>query len=462
MRPRQFWVYMTIYISILLMLFLINYSGYKTGEIHKTLTDLFKSLYFQFVVLQIIVLWIWASFNSGSAIRDEVSDKTYDFFRMFPISASKKAVGILAGKNLIALLVAGCNFVIMSALGIAGGLNPALLLQMILIIVSVAILANSGALLISINPKGKKNKGGIIGFILIAFFLGPMIINGVFELAGTENIEKAPGRFFEFELPVLILTSAVVLYFSWWCIKGILRKFTFEDEPVFTRKGAMVFLLGYELVLLGLFYHYLKNIPPTFSAKEFYLLFLLASMGPVLLIPPSSIRSMDRYLEYAGFLINKTQGAFKLPRFLLYSNLSLWLGLSVIWACFVSFSSYLVKLPFVDNLLVIAASLSFYIFIILLLETNVLISPYAPKIGVLLAFILGVYVILPLILSGIFDIEFLVALSPFGYYMYIFNEREHDFALDVLVIIVNLLLCIAPAVIILNRYTNVIRARQRM
>jgi hypothetical protein len=121
-----------------------------------------------------------------------------------------------------------------------------------------------------------------------------------------------------------------------------------------------------------------------------------------------------------------------------------------------------VKLPFVDNLLVIAASLSFYIFIILLLETNVLISPYAPKIGVLLAFILGVYVILPLILSGIFDIEFLVALSPFGYYMYIFNEREHDFALDVLVIIVNLLLCIAPAVIILNRYTNVIRARQRM
>jgi hypothetical protein len=215
-------------------------------------------------------------------------------------------------------------------------------------------------------------------------------------------------------------------------------------------------------VLLGLFYHYLKNIPPTFSTKEFYLLFLLASMGPALLIPPSSIRSMDRYLEYAGFLIHKTQGAFKLPRFLLYSNLSLWLGLSVIWACFVSFSSYLVKLPFADNLLVIAASLSFYIFIILLLETNVLISPYAPKIGVLLAFILGVYVILPLILSGIFDIEFLAAHSPFGYYMYIFNENGHDFALDVLVIIVNLLLCIAPAVIIWSRYTNVIRARQRM
>ena len=123
MRPRQFWIYMTIYISTLLMIFLINYSGYKNEVMYSTAADLFKSLYYQFLVLQIIVLWIWGSFNSGSAIRDEVFDKTYDFFRMLPLSARLKAAGIMVGKNLIVILLGVCNFVLLVVFGIAGNLN---------------------------------------------------------------------------------------------------------------------------------------------------------------------------------------------------------------------------------------------------------------------------------------------------------------------------------------------------
>ena len=112
MRPRQFWIYMSIYLALLLMIFLINYSGYKNQVMYDSFIVLNKSLFFQFLVLQILVLCIWASFNSSSAIREEVTDKTYDFFRMLPIPARSKMAGILVGKNLVALLLAFVNFIL--------------------------------------------------------------------------------------------------------------------------------------------------------------------------------------------------------------------------------------------------------------------------------------------------------------------------------------------------------------
>jgi hypothetical protein len=462
MRPRQFWVYMSIYITIALLVFFINYSGYQTGDIHKTLTDLFKSMFYQFVILQIIVLWIWSPFNSGSAIRDEVTEKTYDFFRMLPLSAYQKAQGILAGKNLIAILIACCNFVIMASFGIAAKLNISLIMQIFLLLISIALLANFMALLFSINPKGKKSKAGIIVFILIAFFIGPMILQGVFALADKADMESTTGWFFELKISVLLLASLVALYFSCWCIKGVLRKFVSEDEPVFTRTGAILFLLGYELVLLGLFYRHLRITPAGYMARDFYFTYLFLSMAAILLIPPASIRNMDKYLEYAGILISRPSSKRSIFHFISFSNLTLWAGLFLLWACFIFASSFFAKMPLTENLLIIAVSLSFYFFILLLLEISVLVSSYAPKIGLLMIFILVLYIILPPILAGIFDQKLFSTQSPFGYFIFILVESQRDLTIDATVLLINLLLCIVPTIVVLSRYTNIISARQKM
>jgi hypothetical protein len=453
---------MTIYISILLMMFLINYSGYKNEVMYDTATALFKSLFYQFLVLQLLVLWIWASFSSGSAIKEEVFEKTYDFFRMLPINARTKAAGILIGKNLIALLLAALNFVLITAFGIAGGLSPMLLFQVILIIVSVAILSNSVALLSSINTKGKKRKSEIIGFVLLAFFLGPVIINGIIAMARFKDIETRQGWFFEFKIPVLILASLVVLYFSCWSVKGLLRKFTYEDKPLFNRPGAILFLLGFELVAFGLFYHYLKGIPQGLFAADLNYGYWLVSLSPVLLIPLTSIRTRDRYFEYVGFLTAGSGRQLNPLRLIFYSNIWLWLGLFLIWMVFAIISTCISNQSLGENLIIISVIFSFYVFALLLLELNVVVSPSAPKIAILLAFVLGVYIILPLILAGVLDIEGFYPHSPFGYMICIVDNKQRELLTDIRVAAVNLLLCIVPVSVVIGQYISIINARQQM
>jgi len=462
MRPRQFWVYMSVYIATLLLMFLINYSGYETEEMYKSLQELFRSVFYQFLVIQIITLWIWGTFNSGSAIGEEVTDKTYDFFRLLPMTPKAKTIGILIGKNLLVLLMAACNFIFMIAAGIAADLNKMLLAQMMLTLVCGAILTNSFTLLSSINSKGRKGKSAVVGFIALAFILGPVIINGIVELSNITDAEKKMACFFEFKLPIMILVSIIALYFSCWTIKGILRKFTYEDEPLFTRPAAFIFMLGYEFVTFGLFYHYLFQADSSqLGLTGLNFAFWTFSLLPALAVPLGSVRTFDKYLEFAGRVISKTGDKLRLARLTLFSNLSLGLGLFAIWASLAAITSYFAKLPMKDHLIYIAVIFTFYFFLLLLIEVFVVISPTISKIGVLLVFVIVAYIILPLIFSSIFDIKEIAMFSPFGYMGHM-ADNDGDKTIDLCVAIVNLLLCILPAILILRRHTDVIKARQKM
>lgn len=464
MRPRQFWIYMAIYIALLIMLFFINYTGFKHGLMYKTFDALCRSIYYQLLVIQVLVLWVWGSFNASSAIKEEVFEKTYDFFRVLPIPARAKAVGILVGKNLIVLVLAAINLVLLLLFGLIGEVKTILLGQVVLVLACAAILANSVALLSSINPKGKRKKGSIVGFILLAFFLGPMIINGLIEFAKVKNIETTMARFFELKLPIMVLTSLVVLYFSCWSIKGILRKFTREDEPLFTRFGALLFMVGYEFVLFGLFYPYLSDIShyPELGARAVNCTYRLISLFAVLAVPLASVRSFDRYLELGGLVRKRTGRRMGMLRQLTHSNLSLALGLFAIWAAVAILTTHLAKLDTLYHLRVMAVFLSFYLFLILLVEVYVVVSPYAAKVRILLIFIVGVYAIFPLILGGLFDSDQLYLHSPFGYVIDMFGQADQDINAQVTVIAVNLLLCAVPLAVVLKRYRQVITARQKM
>jgi MFS family permease len=462
MRPRQFWVYMSIYIATLLLMFLINYSGYETQDMYKTLQELFKGVFYQFLVIQIITLWIWGTFNSGSAIGEEVTDKTYDFFRLLPMTPRAKTIGIFIGKNLIVLLMAVCSFIFMIAVGIAAGLNKMLLAQMIMTLVCGAILTNSLTLLSSINSKGKRGKSAIVGFIVLAFILGPVIIHGVVELSNVTDAEKVMGHFFELKLPVMILASIIALYFSCWTIKGILRKFTYEDEPLFTRTAAFLFMLGYEFIVFGLFYHYLFQADSSqIELTGLNYSFWAVSLLPVIAVPLGSVRTFDKYLEFAGHIISRTGGKLRLARLTMFSNLSLGLGLIAIWASLAVVITYFAKLPMKDHLIYIGVIFTFYLFLLLLLEVFVVISPTVNKIGVLLIFIIAAQTILPLILSGIFKLSGIGLLSPLGYFGHIIEWNRH-ITIDLWVAVVNLLLCIIPAILIFSRHTSIIKTRQRM
>jgi hypothetical protein len=131
------------------------------------------------LTFQIIVLWFCGAFSSASAIKEEITGKTYDFFRMLPLTAHQKAIGILFGKNLIVLLLGAISCAFLIFFGSMGGLSANLQIQTFLVLFSITILVNSTALLSSINPSQKSKKANVFTIVLLGFIFAPFIISAL-------------------------------------------------------------------------------------------------------------------------------------------------------------------------------------------------------------------------------------------------------------------------------------------
>ena len=380
MRPKQFWIYVTIYICIVLLVVSLNYSGYKYQTFFEDIVKFHRGLYYQFLIFQTMILFVWSAYNSGSAIKEEILNKSFDFFRMLPLSAYKKAFGILLGKNLVVFLFGAINFVFLTYFGLRGGVNINLQGQIILIIVSVTILANSVALLSSINPAKKSKSSGVIFILLAVFFVMPMVINGIIALSFVDELESYSVYFFRMKIPILLLISFIALYFSCWAFKGIFRKFTYEQEPLFTRKGAVLFLLGYIFVAAGLCYNYISEME-----NDAVHLYWFLTLVPIFLVPLGSLRSLDRYIEYSRFIQGRSDsGEMGFISVLLYSNLALTFVLFAIWAVSAMAACLLAKyaaVGFILGLYNVFILFSSYLFLVLLLELNVIYNPLPRESG---------------------------------------------------------------------------------
>jgi hypothetical protein len=462
MRPRQLWIYVTIYVSIVALLLFFNYTIYIYQDVFDAPEDFFKTLYAQFLLFEVLVLWIWAARNTGTALKEELTAKTYDFFRMLPLPAHQKAAGILAGRNLVALLLAAVNCLFLICFGTMGKLSGVLQGQVLLVLASGTLLINSLILLCSLNPTKGKKKANIGVFILLAFFIAPFFFQAMAGLSEVEGLEHVRATFFNIRLPILLLITLIALYFSCWALKGILRKFNREQEPLFTRIGAFLFLLGYEFVLFGLFYKHLPDAGTNMN-YAYWLISLLA----ILAIPPTSLRSFDKYLEHSGLVRERhTSNPRAIVSLLSYSNLSLALGLFAAWAAASIWISRITGMPLARCLYPLLITLSSYLFFILLLELYVVYSPLSGKIGLLLGFIGIVYLFFPLILSAILESKIVYLYSPLGFWWSLF-ERPYRVSTittstHASILLTNALLCLISTLLVTKRYAGVLAIRRKM
>ncbi len=458
LRPSHVLVYLTIYISVVLLLLFINYTLYIYQDTFSSPQELCRSIYSQFMAFQVMLLWIVGPFSSASAVKEEITGKTYDFFRMLPLSAYQKTTGILIGKNLIVLFLGAINCLFLIFFGSAGGLSANLQIQVLFVLLSIMILANSIALLSSINPSQKTKTNNALAAIILIYCLGPIFIVPMYISREKIELETVTAWFFAIELPLLVLVSLIALYFSCWAIKGILRKFTREDEPLFTRKGALLFMLGFEFILLGLFYHYLGK-EETEISYAYWMLSLLAAFA----IPFGAIRTFDRYLEYIGLM--RGQSGLKLnsiSRILLHSNISLVFGLFVLWSVGTFVAILLSNMELLRGLYRIWIVFTFYIFLTLLLELDTVYRPLSKKIRFLLGFIAAVYVVLPPILGAIFESETLYVHSPCGFFWAIVEEPYIDMPSLTSVWGLNIIFSVISIMLISKRYNHILKLRRKM
>ncbi|MFA5292957.1 MAG: hypothetical protein WC496_07990 [Phycisphaerae bacterium] len=453
MRPAQVVIYVVIYLVVLSIMGMIN------EKLYGFCPELFKQLYFQLFFIQAMFLLAWSSYNSSAAIREEIVTNSFDFFKMLPLTANQKTVGILIGKNLFVLILAAINFILMTICGFVAEINMMLQLQIISVTAAVSILINSFALLGSIQPDMKKNHSGIALIVLMMFFFIPLIGNAVAAIYGGQELEKLTVYFYTLEIPLIWLIALIALYFACWTIKGVLRKFTYERSPLFTPFGAFLFLIGYGFVILGLFKRFLSlDICEGVNVYAFWWVCFI----PVIVIPFLSRKSFENYIEYLGGKQFQSSGrSFRLAMFC-NSNLLTGVFLYLIWTVFALVSLWIAKSDFVYKLLIIATYFTSYMFFVLMLELFNVISPSIKKIGILLGFIFGLYVVLPLILAGVFDNEQLVKYSPFGLMVMLLDSKEVHYKFFAFFIVYNIALSSLPAFFIARRYFYIIKTRKEM
>ena len=218
-------------------------------------------------------------------------------------------------------------------------------------------------------------------------------------------------------------------------------------------------MFGFEVVLFGLFYEYLKE-----GARRTNYLYWLISLLPVLLVPLGSLRSFDKYLEHSGLIRSKSAGNKKLvSAFLRYSNLLPVLVLFAIWTVGSVVTALMTKQELLYNLYYIVILFSFYLFLMFLLELYVVYKPVSDKIGLLLSFIAIVYLFLPLILSGILDNKEVYLYSLLGFCARVLsNKSAPGFSTQTGILLINIALCVIPIILVWKRYKHILAARQKM
>ena len=273
-------------------------------------------------------------------------------------------------------------------------------------------------------------------------------MNAIFFISQSHKVETVSGTFYGLELPVLILTALVGLYFSGWSFKGVVRKLNYDREPLFTRAGAFLFMFATEIVLLGLFYKYFE------SDITVWPVFLTSSAILCTLTMFGMLRNFDGYLEHSR------GGKSALSYFVVHSNITTAAVLAVIWTGFAITAMFFAGVNRIGNITSLAVLLSFYVVIVALVELYAVNNPAYKKIGILVGFLGVLYFILPLIFAGVFDNEIFINYSAFGYLINLIeNENERSLAIDISICVINVLLAMLPGFFIILRYERLSKIR---
>lgn len=411
-RPQQLTIFGILYGCILSLVFFINISIYRLGEAFMSLSGLYESMFIQFAVMQILLMWLLMPMNCSSAIQKEIADKSFDFFRMLPISSYDKATGILVGRNLFNLIIAGVNLVFCLIFGVLAEISPALLVQLLLLLLCFSLSLNVASLLSSILSF-KKAKSNVLALVLLAVFgFGP-VMGGLYEAVDDGDIQAVKIHFINIEVPILYLISAYVLVAAIWLFVGILRRFSFEYQSLCSRKGAIFLMTTYLLLLYGIFHHFLFEASGSFEyyQPEPFSIFYVLGLLPLAVIPLFSMRTFDRYIEITRTSNPQDGLLFKL---FFHSNMFLGIILFALWALTMNILCVVTNSGVFEYAALSILLLICYLVLLCLVELYTLYVPSSGKIGYLLGFLAGLYFILPLVFSGIFENDYIALFSPFG------------------------------------------------
>ncbi len=467
LRPRQIGIYGFIYVAIVSMIVLMNYTVFTTlrafifGDFELPFT-IWQAMFYQFLGLQVIILWVWASYNSGTALTKEILNKSYIFFKLLPITPLQKALGVLIGTNLIAYTFGLLNVGILAVLAYFAEIRLLWVVYDLLTILAVAAFLNTMTLLLSINPDARNHRR--IGTLMIigGGIWAIMTVMGILLASGrmrTNFPEEIQVKFFSIALPGMVLFALMLFYFSGWVLVGILRKFQHERESLFTLPGSAIFMVAFEILTIGIFW-------PNLSLKSAFYGQRILCFWALVLVNLGTLRQLGAYFEHCRKIQERSANSIVgLIRFFRHTTIFWGMCLYAVWGAALFIIARIPRLPVNDLLFPLLNLFGFYLVALVLLELFVLFRHVHASVKIFLIFLGLVTILLPIVLFRFLENEQLYLHSVIGYMANLvtpFLVRGGNAAVQWRVFWVNLLICAVPLFLIVNRYRRFFTLRKNM
>ncbi len=466
LRPQYIWVNIGIYGIGLALICIINLLALRSGAVYDgELRLCLRSVYGQLLAIQFLLLWVWGGYSAGNALRDEMLNKSYDFFRLLPLRPGQKLLGVAVGRNLLALALAAVTAVVQLVFGFAGGVPVFLQAQVAFALIATTMVIWNVAVLSSVRVrKGKKQRRGISAVLLLFFALWmvPMVINLIILVSSVVELENWKLSFFTADLPGLLVVGSIALYLALWAMRGATRQLTRSDQPLFSPAGAYIFLSGCLAIALGLFWQELTGRNP-----KMWFMYAATTHFLIVSIPFGVLRSYEQYMELTYELARKHgKGKALGLSFFRASNPVAWIKLYALWAAFSVGAAALGSVEAIRWAVVLAGCLFFaWAVFLLLVEFAVVSAPKNEKIKFFAGFIAIVYLVLPGVLAGILSESVIFSFSFFGVWAAV-GERALESSPNELMLfaplLLNVLLATVFAIIIRRHYRGIIAARRNM
>jgi len=456
-RPRHLAVNMIIYAVSIGILALFNLAGLMHGGMFKSVTECATALFYELFVVQMLILLIWGGFNSAMALQDERADKSYDFFRLFPISAADKAWGILVGRNLVVLLMACMTAVLMLIAGAVASISLRAQALLAYGIVGFTALFWTVSLLSSTRVTPRRARMSPLGWILVVLFVFPWMMGILSASVGLAKLPEAQWTYFGIDVSAMALLGTLSLYFAAWTFTGVARLFTIERGPLFTPGGAIGFAAGECLIALGFFWHLLPDSPAALIG------FWLATSIFTFFIPCGCIRTYDMYMELGRRLSQDRQLA--LPRLLSYASPVVWGQVWLVWAAFALLVTGRSGLPLDIATQWCICALSFVAVVLVILELYAVYEGSNSKLKFLFGFVAVLYFLLPLLIAAMTASEAPVDYSYFGFWTRCFTNVKQSPQPGYSAwgpLGMNILLTLVGGWLVCARYEQIIRERGAM
>jgi hypothetical protein len=331
-RPVQLICFSIMILSILLLSFL-NVSIHE-----KDIEKVLESLFYVIVWIQALVLLVQATMFASHMGSRERTSETLDFHRNSPQPVKAKVIGLIFGSTWFEWAI----FCVLFILELPFALLPKVTLSQILFfnvsLILSAVFFHTTAATVSLLSTQKKRGGSLFLLLLFIWFGGPMFFYylstsssaffshvlglAAFRFMYPEQLTKLNGRFYTFELPLLLMQVITQLPLFLLMVRGMTRIFRLPNSPAWSKVDVLRFCGFVFFLITGFFladfnhlgeilasedHRFYPHTPDGFFRHEAYLFtFLFVLIGVMI-----SFFSVPSYFKCSKYAVLTRKGLIR-------------------------------------------------------------------------------------------------------------------------------------------------------